>query len=216
MPRLPADSVIRGLTVTADKIRALATAGYDRTEISKALAIRYQHVRNVLLRSGMPGGLKREVAIPQPTITVEVPVGTVLKTTPSEYLLKAGFLVSGRWEVGSDGELDFTGEIPSHPGVYAFVLDGMVAYVGLSIRGLRGRMRQYRRGNPRQRTSARVNALIKGVLKDGRAVTILTVVPEDLEWHGLPVSTASGLETALIQKILPQWNIQIGKVRETS
>jgi hypothetical protein len=35
-----------GLTTTADKIRALAHADYGRTEISKILGIRYQHVRN--------------------------------------------------------------------------------------------------------------------------------------------------------------------------
>ena len=50
--RPPADEIIKGLTTTADKIRALAKASYDRTEISQALGIRYQHVRKVLLRSG--------------------------------------------------------------------------------------------------------------------------------------------------------------------
>lgn len=46
---------------TADKVRALASADYDRTEISKILGIRYQHVRHVILRSGMTGGLRHEV-----------------------------------------------------------------------------------------------------------------------------------------------------------
>ena len=58
--RSPAE-IVQGLQTTADKIRALANAGYDRTEISKILGIRYQHVRNVMLRSGLTGGLRREI-----------------------------------------------------------------------------------------------------------------------------------------------------------
>lgn len=74
-------------------------------------------------------------------------------------------------------------------------------------------MRQYRRGDPRQRTSFRIHGLIGAALADQKTVIALAATPENLDWHGLPVNTASGLETALIQKLLPQWNIQIGKVR---
>jgi hypothetical protein len=41
--------------------RVRATAGYDRTEISKIFGILYQRVRNVMLRSGLMGCLKREM-----------------------------------------------------------------------------------------------------------------------------------------------------------
>ena len=50
--RQPADEVVAGLTTKADKIRALFRAGYSRSEIAGFLEIRYQHVRNVLVRSG--------------------------------------------------------------------------------------------------------------------------------------------------------------------
>ena len=40
------DEIIHGVQTTSDKIRALACAGYDRTEISEILSIRYQHARN--------------------------------------------------------------------------------------------------------------------------------------------------------------------------
>jgi hypothetical protein len=40
--RPSATEIIKSLTPTADKIRALAHADYDRTEISKVLGIRYQ------------------------------------------------------------------------------------------------------------------------------------------------------------------------------
>jgi hypothetical protein len=54
--RLPAAEITKALTTTADKIRALAQAGYDRTEISKILGIRYQHVRNVMHSIVLPSG----------------------------------------------------------------------------------------------------------------------------------------------------------------
>lgn len=41
----------KGLSTKADKIRALAAAGYSRPKIASFLGIRYQHVRNVLVRS---------------------------------------------------------------------------------------------------------------------------------------------------------------------
>lgn len=50
--RQPEDAVVAGLTTKADKIRALFRAGYSRSEIAGFMGIRYQHVRNVLVRSG--------------------------------------------------------------------------------------------------------------------------------------------------------------------
>jgi len=41
---------VRGLNTTAAKIRALAAQGRSRADIARALNIRYQHVRNVLIR----------------------------------------------------------------------------------------------------------------------------------------------------------------------
>ncbi len=64
--RKPASEIVNLLTTKSDKIRGLAQAGYDRSEIRKFLGIRYQHVRNVLLQSGFTGGLHREEAERQP------------------------------------------------------------------------------------------------------------------------------------------------------
>ena len=50
--RQPMGEVAAGLTTKADKIRALFRAGYSSSEIAEYLDIRYQHVRNVLVRSG--------------------------------------------------------------------------------------------------------------------------------------------------------------------
>lgn len=43
--------LVSNLTVKADKIRALDRAGYQRSAIAKFLGLRYQHVRNVLVRA---------------------------------------------------------------------------------------------------------------------------------------------------------------------
>ncbi len=50
--RRPMAEVVEGLTTTADRIRELFCAGYSRTQIKEHLDIRYQHVRNVLVRDG--------------------------------------------------------------------------------------------------------------------------------------------------------------------
>lgn len=46
------ERIVEGMTKKADKIRALYLQGYSRSEIYKFLGVRYQHVRNVLVRSG--------------------------------------------------------------------------------------------------------------------------------------------------------------------
>lgn len=57
--RLPVHQVTAGLSTKADQIRGLARAGYLRTEIAVQLGIRYQHVRQVLERSGIDLGRKQ-------------------------------------------------------------------------------------------------------------------------------------------------------------
>jgi len=103
---------------------------------------------------------------------------------------------------------------PAEPGVYAFVVDDGVAYVGLTQSGLQIRLDQYRRGHQRQRTSARVNRLTGKTLAGGKRVKVLVATPEPLEWHGLPVNTAAGLEAGLIQQLRPAWNILGGVLKE--
>ena len=48
----PPKQIVAGLTTKSDKIRALYREGYSRSEIRRILDIRYQHVRNVLVRDG--------------------------------------------------------------------------------------------------------------------------------------------------------------------
>lgn len=48
--RAKLDRLVARLPTTADKIRALARAGVERADIARYLNIRYQQVRNVLVR----------------------------------------------------------------------------------------------------------------------------------------------------------------------
>ena len=94
------------------------------------------------------------------------------------------------------------------PGVYAFVVDDIVVYVGLTLSSLQGRLDQYRRGHETQLTNARINDLIAQTLSGGKRVKVLVATPEPLEWNDLPVNTAAGLEAGLIEMIQPAWNIK--------
>lgn len=201
------DEVVHGLETTSDRIRALAHAGYLRTEISKFLDIRYQHVRKVLLDAGIEGGLKRNVQFERPPVEIES-VPEVQDLTSWEVLVQSGFHDLGEWLPRGDGEFELSAQVPAAPGVYAFVVDGWVRYVGLTQTGLRTRMSHYRRGHVRQKTSARVKGLIKAALAEGKQVRVLIAVPEeDSQWNGLPINIAAGLEAGLIRMIRPVWNI---------
>jgi hypothetical protein len=200
------ETVTQGLLSTSDKIRALARAGYLRTEISKILDIRYQHVRKVLVDAGVTDGLTRNVDFERPPVAVPL-VADPPEPTPGDVLLAAGFRHIGEWRSAGDGEFELTAPTPAEPGVYAFIVDGWVRYVGLTQTGLRTRMGHYRRGHKRQRTSARVKALIAAAIAEGREVKVLVATPEPLAWNGLPVNTAAGLEVGLIRLIRPEWNM---------
>jgi bifunctional DNA-binding transcriptional regulator/antitoxin component of YhaV-PrlF toxin-antitoxin module len=58
------DEIIRSDATVADKIRALAAAGYPRAEIARLLGKRYQHVRNVLEGDKLAPGMAEGDATP--------------------------------------------------------------------------------------------------------------------------------------------------------
>jgi|SRR6185437_5137264 len=206
MNRTPAKEIIARFDTKSDKIRALAKAGYLRTEIAHLLDIRYQHVRKVLVDAGIKNGLQYRIEIERSPVVVEAIANP--KPVPSEFLVAAGFRVLGEWKKLSDAEFELDARAPKDPGVYAFTLDNIIVYVGLTQTGLKTRLDHYRRGHERQKTSARVKELIIGELNQGKSVKVLIATPPSLEWNNLPVNTAAGLETGLIQLIQPRWNIQ--------
>ena len=201
------EEITKGLQTTSDKIRALAKANYTRAEISKLLDIRYQHVRNVLVRSGIEGGFRRHVEVEREPVTVDAEP-PAREDTAGEVLTNAGFQYLGEWTHDQESVIRLDAKAPTESGVYAFVVDDVVVYVGLTLSSLRTRFDQYRRGHKGQRTSARINGRISQTLLDGKRVKVLVATPEPQEWQDLPVNTAAGLEAGLIQMIRPSWNIR--------
>jgi hypothetical protein len=201
------EEIVWGLQTKADKIRALANAGYDRTEISKILGISYQHVRHVMVRSGLTGGLRREVEAEREPVEVDA-AAPPREDTSWTVLTEAGFLFLGEWSRDPESLLKLDAKAPAAPGVYAFVVDDIVVYVGLTLSGLKTRFDQYRRGHKGQKTSSRIHGRITQTLNDGKKVKVLVATPEPTEWRDLPVNTAAGLEAGLIEMIRPSWNIR--------
>lgn len=205
MVRAPAASVIEGLETKSDKIRALAHAGYLRTEISRFLNIRYQHVRKVLVDSGIQKGLQRDVEFERPPVSAEIKPRV---STHGDVLVRSGFRFIGEWVAGGGGEIELNAKAPTDAGVYAFLVEDSVVYVGFAQRGFRSRMGHYRRGHQRQRTSARIKRLIAAALAKGEQVKVIIATPDvPLEWNGLPINAAAGLEAGLIRMIQPEWNL---------
>ncbi len=98
--------------------------------------------------------------------------------------------------------------MPDARGVYAMAKNGVVQYVGLATMGLAKRFKFYIRPGNTQRTSIRLNDLLKSELQTAQAIEIYTASPPDLLWNGLPVSGMAGLELGLIERYKLPWNIR--------
>ncbi|MEE9387592.1 MAG: hypothetical protein V3U96_03215 [Paracoccaceae bacterium] len=123
-------------------------------------------------------------------------------------LLKNEFRYGVDWR--SDGE---NGLIPDRPapvenGVYVFVWEEEITYIGVTTRTLKARMTDYQRGHKSQKTSARLHSLILEKIMSRQTVRVLFAVPGQTEWNGLPVERAPGLEMGLISLIKPRWNMR--------
>lgn len=203
-------SIVSSDNTTSAKIRSLAALGLARTEIRDLLGVRYQHVRKVLVDAGISDGLVRSrMADDEPR--VQAAVAPPVEAVPWRMLLSYGFKITGQWTLAEDG-IQLDGLPPGEPGVYAFILDDQIVYVGLTQTALKTRMGHYRLGHSKQKTSARVKKLIQKSLADGGEVVVLTCVPGELDWNGLSLQLGPSLEASLISLIHPLWNIQ-GKRR---
>lgn len=201
MTKRPISVVVESLETTSDKIRALLREGYLRTEIAQFLDIRYQHVRKVAVDAGIEDGLQRGIVV-----LAKAKAGKKVREDAAiELLVDAGFALHGTWKV-TDAGIGLSTPAPRTPGVYAFVIDGVVKYVGLTKTGFHRRFYSYQKPGARQRTSLRLNAMISELLGGGTIIEIYLATPPALEWNGLPVHTAAGLEAGLIEMIQPPWN----------
>lgn len=183
----------------SEQIRALAQAGQTVTGIARALNVRYQFAYNVCQKAGLLKDRTGKVPAPQ----VPRPSKPVLT---SAQLLAGGFEISGKIDRTPAGLV--MPALPKQAGVYAFVQDGVVQYVGVATRSLAQRLNGYARPGPTQTTNQRVNAMLLRLLEDGNAIDILFACPPDLEWNGFVISGSVGLEAGLILRHHLPWNIR--------
>jgi hypothetical protein len=182
----------------SEQIRALAQSGHSIADIARDLNIRYQFAYNVCQKADLRQS---------PTIVDRAPV-----TPPRKPALFATMLTDGGFEAcGKIEWIDQKLTIPSLPkqaGVYAFVQDGVVQYVGVATRTLAQRFGGYARPGPTQTTNQRVNAMLHALLDGGAIIEIFIACPPDLEWNGFVISGPVGLEAGLILRYDLPWNIR--------
>jgi hypothetical protein len=182
----------------SEDIRALARKGHTTAEIARRLGIRYQHAYNVLKSAPNPKSKTADKSAPPPS----------KPTLLVDELLTGGFVFSARWVLSSVGELTLDQPLPKDIGVYAFANRGIVLYVGVATMGLAKRLRFYAKPGITQRTSQRLNGIIKSELLKVPFVEIYTAFPPDLEWNGLPIHGSAGLELGLIKRFALPWNMR--------
>lgn len=188
------------MTITkSDAIRDLARMGMATAEIARHLGVRYQHAYNVLHRDG--------ALFPCARKETKAPLLSKSQLSVDE-LLAGGFVYTGRWCVSADGVLGVDRPLPQDVGVYAFALDGVVRYVGVATMGLAKRLYFYGHPGKSQKTSIRVGETIRREIARAGCVDVYVAMPPDLEWNGLPVHGAAGLELGLIRRYALPWNIR--------
>lgn len=127
---------------------------------------------------------------------------------PVSQLITAGFQVCGYWALKEQGGIQFVGDIPKAPGIYAYAIDDKVQYLGIASLSLKKRIYFYGKPGPTQKTNIRLNALITKELGKGKAVDLLAATPGQTVWNGLPVDIWAGLEAAMIKEFYLPWNIR--------
>jgi hypothetical protein len=188
----------------SDDIRALADQGLSVAEIARRLGIRYQHAYGVLKKSSsLPPGRSANRSVGESPGRVRVGRKPPLSV---DDLVGGGFAFAGRWILTDAGEIALDRPIANAIGVYAFVVDEVVVYVGVATTGLTRRLSFYAKPGSTQRTNLRLNRLIKTELVTRPFLDIYTAVPGDLKWNGLPVNVSAGLELGLIRKYALPWN----------
>ncbi len=111
-------------------------------------------------------------------------------------LKEIGMTPVGQCSMTGD-KLDFElKEAHEKKGVYIFVIDDQVKYVGETKKGLRTRLYGYKNPGPSQLTNIRVNAELKKSLSGGKMAEIWFL--EVKHW-----------ETELIMKFRPEWNMAL-------
>ena len=128
-------------------------------------------------------------------------------------LLAIGFKPAGKWSLDNDAlRLTLEPAVMDEQNVlYAFAVDGKLAYVGKTTQSLMKRMQGYRspastaeRGGS---TNKKNNRNIVNALSSGSVVDIYALHSLPSQAHGeFSVNLSAGLEDSLINALTPPWN----------
>jgi len=135
----------------------------------------------------------------------------------AERLVDAGFASVGWWALGGNGrevKLRLQEAVAGRcPALYAFTVDGALAYIGKTVRPLRQRLQGYQwpSADPRSgaSTNRENNARIVLALARGQQVRIWSFTGTKAQQHaGFELDLPAALEGALISSLAPPWNRQ--------
>ena len=122
-------------------------------------------------------------------------------------LRAAGFAELGRWQLDVNSFPHIVGDFPREPGVYSFIVDNEVLYVGSAQNGLKGRMRRYNRPNNDGSNVTYMRPLIRATLLDGAEVKVFArTMKSSIVSDGVQLDSIAGLEEGLIRAWQPDWN----------
>lgn len=124
-------------------------------------------------------------------------------------LLRAGFSEIGEWELTPSGGLRGPATAREKPCIYAFLIEDAIVYVGLATFGVSRRLRSYEIADAEAKNRTALTFLLYEALADGQQVKVLAADAELMDYNGIPVDVAAGLESALIVRARPLWNIML-------
>lgn len=138
-------------------------------------------------------------------------------------LVKVGFELAGKWLLAGNGlQLILDHGVTYQKNVlYAFVVDGSLAYVGKTAQSLQKRMQGYKspaaNGDQGGSTNIKNNRNIIAALGAGHTVDIFVLCAQAPQRHGeFEVNLSAGLEDSLIKALSPPWNGRAQAVPMTS
>lgn len=119
-----------------------------------------------------------------------------------------GFFRVGEWRmVEGQPKCALTAEKTTCNILYAFVAGSEVLYTGVTTNILRKRMYQFQRPARGRTAGAKIREKIAARLSIGDAVEIYALPdPGDMEYRGVRLNVAAGLEGSLISGLDPPWN----------
>lgn len=131
-----------------------------------------------------------------------------LQINSLRHLVNIGFEEVGYWSLDKD-QVTFalTKSANESNIIYAFVVNDVVKYIGKSIQTLYKRIYLYKQGGGSQLTNIRIKQEIKVCLARDDEVKIYVLVPDlKIEYRGIPINLAAGLEDNIIARLKPEWN----------